>query len=239
MQKKQHTKNIVCLPGWLFKASIWQVAAQYVQSLTLIDYPCLASKAQNLQALTENMATQLPQNTILIGWSFGGLVALQLAALFPEKIKHLVLVCSTPRFVCGEKWSGICAEKQAQFYQTSKREPHIFMRHYLSLVAYPNKEITDTSLRTHLDDQNISSHRCYLKWLFESDLREAYQSLTLPITHVMGEKDAIVRWDPSELMALNANAVVHTIANTGHAPFLSHKRQFFEVLRQQVLTRYA
>jgi len=55
----------------------------------------------NLEAAAEQIAVP---DSILIGWSMGGMAALLAAARFPKNVKKLVLISTTPKFVgepCG------------------------------------------------------------------------------------------------------------------------------------------
>ena len=53
------------------------------------------------------MAQHIPANCILIGWSLGGLVAQQIAHSYPEKLKQMVLICSSPKFSKSADWPSI------------------------------------------------------------------------------------------------------------------------------------
>lgn len=61
----------------------------------------------NLQIVTIAVAQHIPANCILIGWSLGGLVAQQIAHSYPEKLKQMVLICSSPKFSKSADWPSI------------------------------------------------------------------------------------------------------------------------------------
>jgi len=55
-------------------------------------------KAQSLEKMVDLISEITPENTNLIGWSLGGLVAQALSQKIPHRIKSMTLVTSTPRF---------------------------------------------------------------------------------------------------------------------------------------------
>lgn len=52
---------------------------------------------QHLADLTQLLATQPFQEFVILGWSLGGIVALELALQFPERVKGLILIATSAR----------------------------------------------------------------------------------------------------------------------------------------------
>jgi pimeloyl-[acyl-carrier protein] methyl ester esterase len=71
----------------------------------------------NLQIVTIAVAQHIPANCILIGWSLGGLVAQQIAHSYPEKLKQMVLICSSPKFSKSADWPSIVPKVLSFFTQ--------------------------------------------------------------------------------------------------------------------------
>ena len=44
---------------------------------------------------------------MLVGWSLGNLVAQQIINDYLKKLKHIVLICSSPKFSRSADWPGI------------------------------------------------------------------------------------------------------------------------------------
>ena len=106
---------IVLLNGWASDPGVWIYQESYFSSQQLIkikfhkgvemapagQQPSLYSVA----ALEEiNKATD--QQVILLGWSLGALVALEIAHQSPQKILGMILVGGTSRFTQDEGYDG-------------------------------------------------------------------------------------------------------------------------------------
>ena len=109
-------KKLVFLHGWGVNSGVWQPLIDILKEefcITTIDLPGYGLNHQqlpapyNLQNIATMVAEHLPANCILIGWSLGGLVAQQIANSHPEKLKQLVLICSSPKFSKSAEWPGI------------------------------------------------------------------------------------------------------------------------------------
>src|SRR5689334_1538747 len=87
---KEAIKKIAFLPGFGFKASIWEnIAKEFTKDqCILIDLPDKTSYS----AIIEQINNQLPDHCILVAWSLGGLLAIDLCLMFPEKFQKLVMV---------------------------------------------------------------------------------------------------------------------------------------------------
>ena len=108
--------NLVFLHGWGVNSGVWQPLIDILKHqycITTIDLPGYGLNHQqlptpyNLQSIATLVEAYLPTNSILVGWSLGGLVAQQIANSYPEKIKQLVLICSSPKFSESDDWPGI------------------------------------------------------------------------------------------------------------------------------------
>jgi len=227
--------NFVYLPGFLFKPTLWDL----VLSLNPNTHPLCPGHTQDSPlhklSLPPNPSL-IPDNTVLISWSLGGLYAIQLAHQYPEKIKKLILIASTPCFTEKKDWAGINLAEQEKFRALLNLSPERISQRFLSLVSYP--EPLQESLRPYLDlSLNLSSHlasdQTALDFLFKSDLREIYKKLDLPIFYLFGEQDAIIQSSHThQLLKLNQRASIHVIPHASHLPFISHPQESFQWLRE-------
>ena len=102
--------GLVLLHGWGVNQGVWQgIRAQLADSVTLItpDLPGFGSQSHyplpySLDAVVAQLATQIPDNSYLCGWSLGGLLAIALANRYPEKVQQLGLIGASPCFVAAD-----------------------------------------------------------------------------------------------------------------------------------------
>ena len=102
-------KTLMLIHGWGMNSQVWEPIREALESqyhVLWIDLPGHGFnrhiEMQSLEQMVALIADVTPENTHLIGWSLGGLVAQALAQnLFLQKsqrIKSMTLVTSTPRF---------------------------------------------------------------------------------------------------------------------------------------------
>lgn len=224
--------SMAFISGWGFKSTLLRESSFYLKNSFLIDLPNLIEEL-TLDRVACNLACLIPNNTTIIGWSFGGLVAIQLATQFPKKVKKLILLSSSPCFIQREGWPGISSKEAEKFISLSKRNFSNLFNYFFALVNYPNKIVYyKTLLRANsinfLEQRDLLLK--YLKILFRSDSRQAYKKIKIPLFHVFGGKDAIVRFNPNELYDLNPGAIIHVIPEAGHLAFLTHEKSYYNQL---------
>ena len=215
-------ENIVFLPGWGFDVSIWHAMGK---SLTpncyFINFPEITNKTCEIKAVSEKLMIQIPDSSILVGWSLGGLLAINLCATFPDKFEKLVLVASTPKFIGSNQWSGIPLREANHFIYTAQKDFQKAIAKFLKLTVDP---FLDLALDAHLNNSlSFKSLLFYLSFLMNTDLRDTYRSLTLPILHLLGGKDAIVPANTIDsLKSTSSHISFKKIEEAGHLPFITH-----------------
>ncbi|MFW0094928.1 MAG: alpha/beta fold hydrolase [Coxiella endosymbiont of Haemaphysalis qinghaiensis] len=224
--------SMAFISGWGFKSALLRESSFYLKNSFLLDLPNLLEEL-TLDRVTYNLACLIPDDTMIIGWSLGGLVAIQLATQFPKKVKKLILLSSSPCFIQGKGWSGISSAKAEKFVDLSKRNFANLSNYFFTLVNYPNKTTYYKNL-LRANSLNFLEQRDlllkYLKILFGSDIRQAYKRIKIPLFHVFGGRDAIVRFNPNELYDLNPGAVIYVIPEAGHLAFLTHEKSYYNQL---------
>lgn len=98
-------KPLILLHGWGFNSEIWNdVAAKLARHWCVyqVDLPGHGRSPMaeyTLPILTKKLAAELPNNSVWIGWSLGGLLAMAMARWQPASVCALGLVSTSPRFV--------------------------------------------------------------------------------------------------------------------------------------------
>lgn len=84
--------------------------------IILPDYSqLLRSGCKNFLNIVSVIDKKLPKDSILIGWSLGGLVATYLCHISPDKYTALITMASSPKFISSEGWLGISSENILKF----------------------------------------------------------------------------------------------------------------------------
>src|SRR5690348_16103512 len=103
--------HVVLLHGWAMSGAVFAPLVERLGqrcTLHLVDLPGHGRSRDSAVALApptcaRAIVAAVPQ-AVWLGWSLGGVIALQAALDFPQQVSALAMLDSTPRFVRGEDW---------------------------------------------------------------------------------------------------------------------------------------
>lgn len=169
--------------------------------------------------------SQYRQPIDLIGWSLGGMLALQLAAEHPDKINNLILISSTPRFtICENYFAGLpvgIVKNLARKLLKNRRQAQLDF--YQLMFAAQEQTINDTFIVEQaplLANLETAALQNGLNYLLQTDLRSLLPSIQVPCHIFHGREDGICPPDAGQYLANHLpNATLTLIAGAGHIPF--------------------
>lgn len=230
---------LVFLHGWGQSSKIWSLQkkrlAHHFRLLTL-DLPG-HGQAPDLpvEQWKTYLLAQLPREScILVGWSLGGMLAIQLALQQHANVSGLVLVATTPRFCSALDWPYGCSDDVFDSFKQGVVQSSIkALGSYFSLMF-----LGDTLTRSeynHLAREVVD--RKYLprqeglekglELLAMLDLRKDIHRLKTPCLVIHGESDRIIPIGAGRFLAeALADAELVVFPNCGHAPFLTFPEKF-------------
>jgi pimeloyl-[acyl-carrier protein] methyl ester esterase len=237
--------DVVLLHGWGLHGGVWTqlipaLAAHF--RVTVLDLPGHGRSPElqaeySLKNLVELVVPILMGPAVWIGWSLGALIALRAARDKMETVRKMVLVAATPRFVQDREWR--CAMEASvlkQFAQDLTRDYPATLRRFLSLQLGAEEQ-SRTLLRElrHLllmrPEPRLAALQAGLDILCSADLRAELPSILVPVQIVHGARDRLVPVAAAQYLAAQlSHARLTVIPGAGHAPFLSHARDFTEAL---------
>lgn len=244
--------NLVLIHGWGMHGGVWQPLVKKLSehfNLHVVDLPGMGFSTpiepSHLHAIAERVADALPGNVDICGWSLGGQVAMRIALLQPDRVRRLVLVGATPKFVNGpaladeEPWQdGIDAAVFQQFAdQVSHDYQNTLIRFFtLQCMGADDARSTIKQLRASFAERpvpTLGSLQKALRILLESDLRPEIENIRKPVLLVHGDHDTLAPVQAAHWLAQHLPfGRLRVIAGASHAPFLSHPEQFVEALVQ-------
>jgi pimeloyl-[acyl-carrier protein] methyl ester esterase len=172
---------------------------------------------------------QAPERAVWLGWSLGGLIALQAALLAPRRVAALVLVTATPRFTRAADWrAAMPAATLSGFHEALLAEPAATLERFLALQVRGSEDARGTlrRLRAALAARPAAHPEALargLELLADEDLRGPLPDIPSPALWLFGARDTLVPATVAERVALlmpGAETVV--IPGAAHAPLLSH-----------------
>ncbi len=167
------------------------------------------------------LARSIKKHSVIIAWSLGGLFAIKIASLFPDKIRKLVLLATQPRLTSADNYSGIDSKAIEDFISMATDDFETFQKRFIGLVGFPNKRIMK-QLNACFRLNSVENLLACLKLILLSDLRDEYSKLKTSMLYIIGQQDAVLKQDAQCLLTLNPNAKIILIPNAGHSGFLTY-----------------
>ncbi|WP_339843697.1 alpha/beta fold hydrolase [uncultured Halopseudomonas sp.] len=207
--------DISLLPGWamapetmqpLCEALLERLPSRHVQSypLPLIQ---LSSMEPDLAAMAE-----LLRPGVLVGWSLGGMLAVQLHRRFPERFPAVVTIASNACFAARPDWTtAMPSSTFKQFYADMRSEPEKTLKRFALLVTQGSEQRRSLGKRLAWDQADYEQRLNGLALLAVLDNRVPLSRSTAPMLHCLGGNDALVPIDAAvALERLAETAVAQT-----------------------------
>ncbi len=173
----------------------------------------------------------LDEPPVLVGHSFGSIVASSYAATYPETITRLILInpIGAPAL---EGPKAIMTKLAILYYKIGEKLPERPARHWLGaksivrVMSVTMAKTKDRSLRRYIHNQHdqyfsrFASPQSVLEAFTtstENDVRQVATQLSMPSLLIAGEKDDITSVSKQrELLKLLPNGELKVIAGVGH-----------------------
>lgn len=180
----------------------------------------------------------LPSRCVLLGWSLGGQLALEIARRDPARVLALVLVSSTPRFTQSADWPHGLNERELEAFRGLMEQDwrttlsdFVWLQLRGSRNAAATQQRVESALLTH-GAPHPQALRVDLDLLGSNDLRARVAEVRQPTLLIAGQNDRVTppgatRW----ISGMLPDARFAEIARAGHASFVSHTEEFVALLR--------
>lgn len=217
--------DLVLLHGWGFNSELFNNLVEQHKGqfrITMIDLPGHGRSNDingGLDEWCDEIIKVMPRNPILLGWSLGGLLAINIATKI--KLSKLILVASTPNFVQTNDWPyGIDESNFRQFSDALELNLSKGLKRFVSLQTQDKSQLK--ALNQSIDKFPASAKALNqgLEILLTTDLVDELNQLKIPIEVILGNHDTLV---PYLISNWYDKAKIKTqVLNAGHLPFL-HK----------------
>ncbi len=228
-------KSILCLSGW----------GQNFKSLEAIFSENILKKF-NIFSLNYSLfegflkfkdSYKFPSNPdVIIGWSLGGQIALRLIQnkIFTPKL--LVLIAPPFQMVKDNRiQAGMSLKTYNEFFNNFSQAPDATLKKFSILSIMNDKNKSQIMKNLEISDEN---HQKLLIWLQE--LKDFscfdFDFTNMPTTlFYIGAGDMVVHSSQSKYFAERiSDFELHIFDNCGHAPHLSNKELFNEILTKKL-----
>jgi len=247
-------EQILLIHGWAMNSSVWSdiagALAQYYPKklIRAVDLPGYGYSADSSPAeystitLAKTIEPLLQgKQTILIAWSMGGLIAIELSARQNSTIEQLILVSSSPCFVQTDNWqTAVEAKIFADFGQSLSRDHRATIKHFLAIQAMGSRTAREDikTLQRQLllrGEPSIKALESGLQLLLSEDKRQQLKEInSIPISLISGNRDSLIPIQGQQQLAEQDNISLFKVSGAGHSPFISHPEKFKQILKKVI-----
>ncbi len=237
--------DLVLLHGWGMNAGVWQPVLDSLAArhrVTALELPGHGASPfdpsrTSLRDWAGACLAVAPREAVWVGWSLGAQVALQAALDEPARVRGLVAIAGTPRFVQDADWPHAMADATFRQFAAALATDHAgTLDRFLGLQVRgaPDARETLRALRAAIRSRpppQLGALRAGLELLLGADLRAELPALRPPSLWLFGERDTLVPVEAAHaLEALLPAAEILILHGAAHAPFLSSPARFVELL---------
>ncbi|MER2490908.1 pimeloyl-ACP methyl ester esterase BioH [Catenovulum sediminis] len=241
--------HLYFIHGWGMNRAVWRPIAEklsHLYDVTLLDLPGYGEsidnlpQTYNLDQISQQVAQNIQQPGIIIGWSLGGLVAQNIALKNKEKTDALITIASTPCFAQKNDWQGIQAHVLTDFQQQLAEDYNKTLERFLAIQAMGSRSARQDikafkALLLTYAPPAPAALSGGLQILAEADLTDKIAEIHQPTVRLYGKLDSLVpkaAIDPIHQLQPHSDKYIFNKAS--HAPFISHPEEFLQVLSQKL-----
>lgn len=225
---------MVWLHGWGMNAGIWQVLPQRLRHGALMlnlpghgGSPWVDALGGDISRWAAYLLESAPERAVWVGWSLGGLLAMQAARMAPKRVAGLGLIASSPRFVVDGSWScGVAGEVLKAFEEGLEHDYEATLQRFIALQTVGSSGAREARVAlVRSMEKGGKPHpaalRGGLEILRQADLRDWDGLDRIPLRVLLGGHDRIVPPSVAKFFQQRApGARVDVLEGAGHAPFL-------------------
>jgi malonyl-CoA O-methyltransferase len=235
---------LVLLHGWGSASNSWQPLLpelQAVAEVIALDLPGFGASTAledfSLDAVLRLVASRLPERCLLMGWSLGGMLAVQLAARYPQKISHIITLAANVKFVASRDYAtAMPLAVNRQFNRGFAQDAAATLKIFSGLLAQgdSNERALLKQVRGLADVEAVNHNwLAALELLATLDNREAFAGLQQPGLHLLADKDVLVpAAAETALKALNPRQQIQVVTAAAHAVHWSKPAEVMRLIRQ-------
>ena len=194
------------------------------------------SNFSSVSELASDVLKKAPKSFSLLGHSMGGIVAMEIYSLEPNRIEKLILMDTNPKAELDE----VKLKREPQIREVNKGKLLEVMRDEMKPNYLAESENKSSVLNVCMDmalnlgpDVFINQSRALQSRL---DQQNTIQSIKIPVLIMCGSEDKLCPVERHEMMHnMISDSDLKIINNAGHMPTLEQPRETTEVLKEWLM----
>jgi pimeloyl-[acyl-carrier protein] methyl ester esterase len=171
----------------------------------------------------------------LAGFSLGGMLALEYAMSFPEKINKLILISSAARMMTDEGYNGADPRAIQAMQLRLNRKPEKVLTDFAEMCIMPEYDVDFNALFARMGvgiEKNMLM--AGLQYLLDFDIRKNIGKVYAPTRIIHGRDDKIVPVSCAEFMAESIEgSTLDILPGKGHALAYTSAERIVKLLTEE------
>ena len=191
---------VLAIPGWSCPPALMEELASGIsaRASTLGINDLYAPESDSLMDYAGALGAHLTEPSVLVGWSMGGMIALEAAIRYPERIQALILINSTSCFVANDDYAeGVPAIQLRAMIQQMQQDANSVLTNFHAVMPDSARQTSLAYASELPPDQLIHD----LLWLEQFDQRAGLSRVRCPVQIFSNPADPIIPPSASEYLA--------------------------------------
>lgn len=225
---------LILLPGTLCDERLWESQLNGladVADITIGD----TTKQSSIEGLAQDVLTKAPPKFSLAGLSLGGIVALEIMRISPDRVNKLALLSSNPFPPKAEQ-----QQTWQKFIKMTENNQFIdITKEYLLPVLVNEENQSNQMVNTIIQMAENIGPKAYLNQLRavmdREDQTSILSTITCPTLLMVGAKDVVCPITMTEYMKnIIPNSEMKTVENAGHLVTLEKSAEVTKTMRNWI-----
>ena len=215
MKTKPH---IYLIGGWASDANAWQPVVERLNGDSL---PCEVVEWQRALRDSVELDRRLAEPSILVGWSLGGMLALEAALRQPNQVAGLALIATTARMFQEDDYPGVNPRLTRGMKLKLRSDREGVLRDFAQLCFTDatseqpgDLQMAETYLQQS-DAHDDATLTAGLNYLLKIDLRDSLDKITCPCEVLHARGDAVIPYSQAEYLAVHLPNATLDLLDTG------------------------
>lgn len=223
-------KTLILLHGWGADGSVWRKQAYAFQEQLRVETPTI--RAWDPAWVDAYLQKYSLPDCLLVGWSLGGMLLLEVLARRTVAVGGLALVGVAPVFCRRTDYPwGQPAAAVRSMRRALQSNPQKVLQDFAGSCLSPGEEAFQEEITTLFTGRDRSDLANGLDYLLYQDLRPLLADLPVPPVIIQGDRDRIVPPDQARFFHDRLpGSRLHLLHGAGHLPFWTKDVRFNEII---------